>query len=144
MTLIEILRAAKSDLGRINKDELIAESARIPEVFHKYHTLYRGVKAEKISIQKEVKEKTKFYWEYYSGKADPQVYKERPLGKQYKTADVLKIVIAADPEMAELAKKQELLDEKEAALVSILDQINQRQWHIRNMNESMKFFNGNN
>ena len=144
MTIIELSQLVKKDLGRINKDELIFESARIPEMFNKYHELYTQCRLLKLDYEKKFNILEKVKWEYYSGKADPEVYKAKPFNLKLHTQEGIKRYMETDEELTNLKERMKILQEKEDFLKRVLSSIDQRQWNIRNINESMKFFHGNN
>lgn len=144
MKLLEILETSAEDLPKIREDDLIGESARIPVLFSKWHRIFRELRMEKILLNKEIRKTSKEAWEYYSGNASDEVYKKKPFGLRLQNKTVIQTYVDADPDLEKLNDRLEIIEEKEKTLVDILYQINQRQWHIRNMNESKKFFNGDN
>ncbi len=144
MTLVQLLEESKKDTGKINLDDLLHESSRIPESFTKYHQMYRAVRSTLRDLKKKEKPLRLEKWEYYSGTAAPEVYKKKPFALQLRTKEKKDEYINADPEIVTLLSQIETLEEKEDTLKTIMDQLNRRQFNISNINNSMKFFNGDN
>lgn len=141
MTLVEILNKAKEDL-HLNRDDLIAESVRTPDLFSEYHKLYRGIRFAKKDLNKQLNILEKDKWEYYSGKAPDEVYRDKPFGHKVKTKEAIQRYVNADEDLLKLREKVEILQEKEDAVKVIMDQINNRSFHINNANKTMEFFHG--
>lgn len=141
MTILEILDEFKSE-NHLHKDQLIEESARTPGLFSKYHKMFRIVKMVRIDIEEKLDIALKDKYEYYSGKAPNEVYQKKPFGLKFKTKESIMRYVDADPEITKYKRNLKTLQEKEDTLQTILDQINQRSFHITNMNKSIAFFNG--
>ena len=77
MTLEELQDLADKDL-KINDTELDLESLKTPQLhnkYSKYHNKYSNLlKVAEQDLARITREK----WEYYTGKADPAVYQEKP------------------------------------------------------------------
>lgn len=71
-------------------------------------------------------------WVYYSGKADPSVYKEEPFELRVMKGDI-DIFINGDPKIRELKSKIENQRLKVAALDEFIKSLNQRTWLIKNV-----------
>lgn len=142
MTILEIIEEAKKDL-HLNRDELISESIRTPDLFSKYHKLYRAIRIAKKDLYKKLKVMEKDKWEYYSGKAPDEVYRKKPFGHKFKTSEMIKKWTDADPELLDLRDKVETLEEKEETVKVIMDQVNNRSFLINNCNKSMEYFHNN-
>jgi transcription elongation factor GreA-like protein len=100
--------------------------------------------SEKLALKNLERQWDKLYlerWEYYRKKSEPDVYEKKPLLKKILDTDV-KLYLAADDELQNLRfqmdGKEELID----FLKRTMEQISQRQWHIRNAIENYKFLNG--
>jgi hypothetical protein len=142
MTIIEILDEAKKDL-HLNRDELIGESVRTPDLFSKYHKMYRVVRLVKKDLIKKLKELEKEKWEYYSGLASSDVYKNKPFGLKLQTKEARQKYVDADPDILDIRSKVETIEEKEDTIKTIMDQINNRSYQINNANKSMEYFHNN-
>lgn len=140
MTLTELQDQIGVDL-KINPTELVFESVRTPEVFHKYNKLYM---TEKLALKKLIREYDAAYltqWEYYRKKAGPVVYEKKPLLKKIMDTDV-KLYLTGDPVLQEFQLKIDLKEELVEFLKRTIDQISGRQWQIRNSIEYLKYLGG--
>lgn len=143
MKILEILDSSDEDL-KIKIDNLPFENARTPELFNKYHRIYRALRVERIATHRDLKKTLKTAWEYYSGKADPEVYKLKPLGHSLKLKENIDKFVQADEDVLALQTKLDIVEEKIDTVTSIMDNIKQRQWLLRNAIDSLKFNNGDN
>lgn len=143
MKLLEILEESKKDLPNLKKDELDSENARIPGLFHKWHREYVTIHIEMLESEKKLKKLLIEKFEYYSGKADPQVYKEKPFGPKLITKEKIEQYVEADIEVEGLRFNYNVMIEKDAAVKRILEQINNRNWLCKNMLGAMEFYNNN-
>lgn len=128
---------SKKDL-ELKQDQLIEESIRTPSLFSKYNKI---LSIENIILKKlefEFRKAQKDSWEYYSGKASPDVYKEKPFGHKVLKSQIEKYM-DSDPELEKVAAKLTLQQEKVAAIERVMKEINNRQWHIRNAQDMLKF-----
>jgi hypothetical protein len=137
LTLEQIHEEAKTDLY-INPDNLILESIKAPILFSKYSKMYSIEETILENLELSLSSKIKKAVEYYTGKADPEVYKEKPLGKKILNSN-LDIYVDSDEEVQETKKRIIAQKAKVKALDRILKHINDRQWSIRNSIESKKF-----
>ena len=83
----------------------------------------------------------KFKWEYYCGKAAPEVYQESPFDLKVLKSDVY-IYLNADKELQEADQKKEYLKQVCNYLERVLKEINNRNWNIKNTIEWKKFIHG--
>jgi hypothetical protein len=140
MTLKELQDELKQDM-KLDSSDLSSESLRTPDLHNKYN---RSLFQEKLALKKLKREWDVLFkdrWEYYSKKADSEVYEKKPLLKKILPND-LKIYIAADSEMQNLKARIELKEELVEFLERAMDAIMQRNWIIRNSMEFLKFTNG--
>ena len=77
MNLDEIQSLWEQD-SRIDQDNLHEESIKIPILHSKYYKIYNSILLLKKLEEGKYKELKKQKWEYYTGKADPEVYVENP------------------------------------------------------------------
>jgi hypothetical protein len=80
-------------------------------------------------------------WMYYSGKADPEVYKEKPFDHKVLKPDIDKYM-DADEEIIKAASKIEYFQTMLNYLDSILKTILNRTYQIKNAIEFMRFTAG--
>jgi hypothetical protein len=80
-------------------------------------------------------------WEYYTGKATPEVYQEHPFDLKVLKVDV-GIYLDADKELQQLGQKEAYLETTVNYLEKVLREITNRNWTIRNAIEWKKFLHG--
>ena len=87
MTLEELQQSVDRDL-KIDDTELDTESINIPLLHNKYLQHYNkfSLLLKKSEYEYRVLKRQK--WEYYTGKADASVYKEKPFDLKILKADV--------------------------------------------------------
>ena len=124
---------------KIDIDIMHEESIKVPQLHSKYHEILNNLillrtKAQKI--QKSVRHKR---YEYYSGKADPEVYEKEPFPKKVRDKDALIRYMDADDRVSDANLKVEYYDVMINYTESILKQISNRTYQIKNSIEWHKF-----
>ena len=77
MTLEELQDLADKDL-KIDESNLSLESIKTPQLHNKYLKFLNKYKLLLVKAEDDYKLLKKYKWEYYTGKAEAQVYKEQP------------------------------------------------------------------
>ena len=124
---------------KIDIDNMHEESIKVPQLHSKYHEILNNfillrTKAQKI--QKSVRHER---YEYYSGKADPDVYEREPFPKKVRDKDALIRYMDADDRVSDANLKVEYYDVMINYTESILKQISNRTYQIKNSIEWHKF-----
>ncbi len=140
MDLNELQNDVDRDL-KIDDTELDLESIRTPQLHNKYLKLYTKYSLQLKKTQDDYKTLYRSKWEYYTGKADPDVYREKPFDLKILKADVA-IYLDSDKEIQELGQKEAYIQAVVTYLEKILREINNRNWTIRNTIEWKKFIHG--
>ena len=140
MDLNELQNDVDRDL-KIDDTELDLESIRTPQLHNKYLKLYTKYSLQLKKAQDDYKILYRSKWEYYTGKADPDVYQEKPFDLKILKADVA-IYLDSDKEIQELGQKEAYIQAVVTYLEKILREINNRNWTIRNTLEWKKFIHG--
>ena len=140
MDFEEIQKQVDIDL-KIDDTELDLESIRTPQLHNKYLKLYTKHSLQLKKAKDDYKSLYKFKWEYYTGKAETEVYKSNPFDLKVLKADV-GIYLDADEELQKLGQRQEYLNVVVVYLERVLREINNRNWNIRNTIEWKKFLHG--
>ncbi len=78
-------------------------------------------------------------YEYFSGKADPDVYKQNPFPKKIRDKDTMTKYLDADEKLSNASLKIEYYDTMLTYLESILKVIQNRTYQIKNAIEFMRF-----
>jgi len=143
MNLEEIQNEWSID-SRIDPTELGLESAKTASVHSKY---LKELIAARLSLVQLLKQKKRLRfekWEWLTTgpfKDDTRGWKFPPSGQILK-GDI-PTYLDGDPDILEIEQKIGYTETKVETLVSILKQINDRQWQIRNSIEWVKFKAGN-
>ena len=137
MTLDELQAQAEKDL-KIDDTELDLESLKTPQLHSQYLKTYSTYalmmkKAEGDYSKLHIKK-----WLFYTGKADPQEYKDKNFDLKVLRQDVDKF-IDADDEIIKQRQKVEYLKQICGYCESTLKQINNRTFQIKNAIEWKKF-----
>lgn len=140
MRFDELEQMVSIDL-KIDDTELDLESIRTPQIHNKYLKLYTQfcLQLKKIKDDRKILYRKK--WEYYTGKASPEEYKENPFDIKVLRAD-LDIYLDSDTELQELGQKEEYMKSMVDYTERVLKEINNRNWTIRNTIEWKKFIHG--
>ena len=140
MNIDELYNEIERDL-KIDDTELDLESIRTPQLHNKYLKLYTTHSLQLKRLQDEYKVLYRVKWEYYTGKASPETYKEKPFDIKVLRTDV-GIYIDADADLQQLSQKVAYTKQITDYLERILREINNRNWNIRNTIEWKKFLHG--
>ena len=140
MTLDELQAQAEKDL-KIDDTELDLESLKTPQLHSQYLKTYSTYslmykKAEGDYSKLHVKK-----WLFYTGKADPQEYKEKNFDLKVLRQDVDKF-LDADDDIIKQRQKVEYLKQICNYCEQTLKQINNRTFQIKNAIEWKKFTMG--
>ena len=140
MTLEELQAQADKDLV-IDDTELDTESLKTPILHNKYLQYYNKFNLLLKKSQWEERTLQREKWEYYTGKSDPEVYKQKPFDLKVLKNDV-HIYISSDEDIQKIQAKIEY----QSAIVSYLEQIlrilNNRSFTIKNAIEWRRFTSG--
>jgi len=124
---------------KIDIDNMHEESIKIPQLHSKYHEILNNLillRTKAQRIQKSVRHER---YEYYSGKADPEVYEKEPFPKKVRDKDALIRYMDADDRVSDANLKVEYYDVMINYTESILKQISNRTYQIKNSIEWHKF-----
>ena len=140
MNLDEIQTLWEQD-SLVDQDNLHEESIKIPVLHSKYYKIYNNILLLKRMEENNYKELRKEKWEYFTGKADPEVYVKNPFDYKVLRQDIDKY-IDADKEIIRIISKLNYFDVMLNYLDSILKTISNRSFQIKNAIDFMKFTAG--
>ena len=140
MNLEEIQELVDKDL-KINDSELDLESIKTPQIHNKYMKLLTKFKLMLRRNESEFHIIKKQKWEYYTGKADPSVYAEKPFNLKILRQDVDKY-IDSDEDIIKLKQKSDYLNTVVDFLDRTVSQISNRTFTIKNAIDWKKFTSG--
>lgn len=128
--------------SKIDIDNLHTESLNIPILHSKYYDLYNNLMLLRKKAEQQKKNIRHERYEYYSGKADPDVYIENPFPKKIRDKDTMQKYMDADEKLSNSSLKIEYYDTILSYIDSILKQISNRTYQIKNAIEFMRFTAG--
>jgi len=128
--------------SKIDADNLHTESLNIPSLHAKYFEIYNNIILLKKKAEQQKKNIRHERYEYFSGKADPDVYVENPFPKKKRDKETIKKNIDADEKLSSVSLKVEYYDTMLNYLESILKVIQNRTYQIKNAIEFIRFTAG--
>jgi hypothetical protein len=128
--------------SKMDSDNLHTESLNTPTLHAKYFELYNNILLLKKKAEQKKRNIRHQKYEYYTGKADPDVYIENPFPKKIRDKDALQKYMDADESLSQASLKVEYYDVMLAYLQDILKMIHNRTYQIKNALEFMKFASG--
>jgi hypothetical protein len=128
--------------SKIDPDNLHTESLNIPILHGKYFDLYNNILLLRKRVDQQKRKIRHERYEYYSGKADPDVYIENPFPKKIRDKDAMQKYLDADDKLSQVTLKVEYYDVMLKYIEDILKMIHQRNYQIKNAIEYMKFASG--
>jgi hypothetical protein len=128
--------------SKIDPDNLHTESLNIPTLHAKYFDLYNNISLLKKKAEQQRKNIRHQKYEYYTGKADPDVYIENPFPKKVRDKDALQKYLDADEVLSQASLKVDYYDVLLTYLQDILKMIHQRNYQIKNAIDFQRFASG--
>ena len=125
--------------AKIDRDNLHDESLNIPSLHAKYFQIYNTIFLLRKKAEQQRKNIRHERYEYFSGKADPDVYIQNPFPKKIKDKDTMTKYLDADEKLSNSSLKIEYYDTMLTYLESILKVIQNRTYQIKNAIEFMRF-----
>ena len=127
---------------KIARDNLHEESLNIPSLHAKYFELYNTIFLLRKKAEQQRKNIRHERYEYFSGKADPQVYIDNTFGKKIRDKDTMQKYLDADEKLSNTSLKIDYYDTMLTYIESILKVIQNRTFQIKNAIEFMRFNSG--
>lgn len=127
--------------SKIDPDNLHQESIKIPSLHSKYYKIYNNISLLKKIEENNYKVLRKDKWMYFSGKAEPEVYKKDPFDYKVLKTDIDKYM-DADSDLIKSVTKIDYYQTMLNYLDSILKTIQNRTYQIKNSIEFLKFTAG--
>ena len=128
--------------ANIDIDNLHNESLKIPSLHAKYFDLYNNTLLLRKKTEQQKNNIRHERYEYYSGKADPEVYIENPFPKKIRDKSTLDKYLDSDEKLSSIRLKIDYYDTILEYLDSILKMIHNRTYQIKNSIDFMKFTSG--
>jgi hypothetical protein len=127
---------------KIDPDNLHTESLNIASLHAKYFDIYNNIVLLKKKAEQQRKNIRHDRYEYYTGKADPDVYVENPFPKKIRDKETLQKYLDADEKLSQVCLKLDYYDTMLNYIESILKMIQNRTFQIKNAIEFVKFTAG--
>ena len=140
MTLEELQDIAEKKL-KINDTELDLEALKTPQLHNEFLKHYNKFKLMKTKASAELATIKLHKWEYYTGKADPMVYQQKPFNLKILKQDVDKY-IEADEDYQKIKQKVDYLETIVDFLDRTIKQIQNRGFLIKDALEWRKCTSG--
>ena len=139
---LESLQKMWEEDSEIDKDNLHDESLKLPQLHAKYFDLYNTIFLLRKKADQQRKNIRHERYEYFSGKADPDVYVKDPFPKKIRDKDTMTKYLDADEKLSNSSLKIEYYDTMLTYIESILKVIQNRTYQIKNAIEFMRFQSG--
>ena len=140
MTLEELQESVNKDF-KLDDTELDRESVNIPLLHNKYLIHFNKFNLLRKKADQDHKTLIREKWEYYTGKADPSVYQEKPFNLKVLRQDVDKY-IKSDSDVNKLEQKVTYIETTVDYLEKTLKIISNRTFTIKNAIDWKKFTSG--
>lgn len=128
--------------SKIDPDNLHTESLNIPVLHAKYYEMYNTVMLLRKKAEQQRKNIRHERYEYFAGKADPEVYIENPFPKKIRDKDTMQKYLDADEKLSNCNLKIDYYDTMLNYLEEILKQVSNRTYQIKNSIDFMRFSSG--
>ena len=128
--------------SKIDIDNLHTESLNIPILHAKYFDLYNTIILLKKKAEQQKKKIRHERYEYFTGKADPEVYLENPFPKKIRDKETLQGYLDSDEKLSQVILKIDYYDTLLNYIESILKMIQNRTYQIKNSIEFIRFQSG--
>jgi len=128
--------------SRIDIDNLHTESLNIPILHSKYFDLYNTINLLKKKAEQQKKKIRHERYEYFTGKADPDVYLENPFPKKIRDKETLQGYLDSDEKLSQVVLKIEYYETMLSYIDSILKMISNRTYQIKNSIDFLRFQSG--
>ena len=140
MTFEELQALADKDL-KINDTELDLESLKTPQLHNKYMKFHNQYVNLLKKAEQDLARLTREKWEYYTGKADPSVYQQKPFNIKLLKPDVDKY-LKSDDDLIKLEQKVTYVQSVVDYLDRTIKIISNRGFQIKNAIDWRKFTSG--
>lgn len=139
---LENLQTMWANDSKIDPDNLHTESLNIPVLHSKYYDIYNNLMLLRKKAEQQRKNIRHERYEYFSGKADPEVYIDNPFPKKIRDKETMQKYLDADTKLSGISLKIEYYDVMLRFIEEILKMVSQRTYHIKNAIEYMRFTSG--
>ena len=118
--------------SKIDPDNLHTESLNIPILHSKYFEIHNTILLLKKKAEQQKKNIRHQKYEYFTGKADPDVYLENPFPKKIRDKETLQGYLDSDEKLSHSSLKVDYYETMLIYVDSILKMISNRTYQIKN------------
>ena len=123
----------------IDPDNLHDESLKIPQLHSKYYTIYNTITLLREKARDSYNRIRLERYNYYTGKADPEVYEKEPFPYKVREKDAIHRHLEADEKLTTIDLKIRYYDATLKFLEEIIKTVANRTFQIKNAIEWHKF-----
>ena len=123
----------------IDPDNLHDESLKIPQLHSKYYTIYNTITLLREKAKTQYSKIRLERYNYYTGKATPEVYAEDPFPYKVREKDAIQRHLDADEKLTTIDLKIRYYDATLKFLEEIIRNVSNRTYQIKNSIEWHKF-----
>ena len=142
MINLEVIQQMWEKDSKIDIDNLHTESLNTPSLHAKYFDLYNNIVLLRKNSEQQKRKIRHERHQFYSGKADPDVYVENPFPKKIRDKETMQKYLDADEKLSGISLKIDYYETMLSYLEEILKQITNRTYQIKNSIEFMRFTSG--
>ena len=139
---IDVIQKMWEQDSKIDPDNLHTESLNIPILHSKYFEIHNTILLLKKKAEQQKKNIRHQKYEYFTGKADPDVYLENPFPKKIRDKETLQGYLDSDEKLSQSSLKVDYYETMLIYVDSILKMISNRTYQIKNAIEFMRFTAG--
>jgi len=123
----------------IDPDNLHDESLKIPQLHSKYYTVYNTITLLREKARTQYNQVKLERYNYYTGKAEPEVYAEEPFPYKVREKDAIQRHLDADERLISIDMKIRYYDATLKFLEEIIKNVSNRTYQIKNAIEWNRF-----
>ena len=139
---LDVIQEMWEQDSKIDPDNLHTESLNIPILHSKYFEIHNTILLLKKKAEQQKKNIRHQKYEYFTGKADPDVYLENPFPKKVRDKETLQGYLDSDEKLSQSSLKVDYYETMLIYVDSILKMISNRTYQIKNAIEFMRFTAG--
>ena len=139
---LDVIQKMWEQDSKIDPDNLHTESLNIPILHSKYFEIHNTILLLKKKAEQQKKNIRHQKYEYFTGKADPDVYLENPFPKKVRDKETLQGYLDSDEKLSQSSLKVDYYETMLIYVDSILKMISNRTYQIKNAIEFMRFAAG--
>ena len=139
---LDVIQRMWEQDSKTDPDNLHTESLNIPILHSKYFEIHNTILLLKKKAEQQKKNIRHQKYEYFTGKADPDVYLENPFPKKVRDKETLQGYLDSDEKLSQSSLKVDYYETMLIYVDSILKMISNRTYQIKNAIEFMRFTAG--